>query len=250
MLVGIIFSTYINIKKSEWEIGTQQIIIQESNNFLERLHELSLDYSIDYEEYFNRYHEGCGTAQNIWFSWNQTWSCTTFTKYGNNSNRNCLYYCDSSTTNWYNSLSWWYTVYPLNPIWSSCVGSIKNQCFWEYKFQFRDITDWYLNNGNDAFVWEWPIAIAKNTWVQELYLINKDWDHRVYFRRKLLTGIDLNWDWLSTGKNESLYTIQTLKLKWFDAGIWNNFNTWYWWVYDWFIDTRACDAEAGFACSW
>jgi type II secretory pathway pseudopilin PulG len=59
MLIGIIFTTYINIKKSEVNIKSEQLIIQESNDLLDKLHELSLDYTIDYEEYFNRYLTNC-----------------------------------------------------------------------------------------------------------------------------------------------------------------------------------------------
>ena len=81
MLVGIIFTAYINIKKSEWEIGKQQIIVQESNDFLDRLHELSLDYTIDYEEYFNRTQSTClswsTSARNIWWACDILVACIT-----------------------------------------------------------------------------------------------------------------------------------------------------------------------------
>lgn len=257
MLVGIIFTTYINIRKSEWNIWKQQLVTKEANDFLDRLHDLSLDYTIDYEEYFNRRYTRC-------ISWlderNFFWSCTEFSNYGNN--WTWLYYCTSSG----NMQISWYQVYhifktsivfppdwpywPINQSKGCSWFFLGNKNYWEYKRQFRDIWDWYLNNWDDTFLMEWPEAIVNPESVQELYLINKDWDHRIYFRRKYITWVDLNWDWELTWANEKLYSIQTLKLKWFDAGSWHNFDTWYWWVYDWFIDTRACDAEAGFICSW
>jgi len=267
MLIGIIFTTYINIKKSEWDIWNQQLVTKEANDFLDRLDDLSLDYTIDYEEYFNRAMVWCNTWDDS-FQRDNSGSCDMFTDYWNTSDLWWLYYCQntwSSNKSWYYyrefrlwilALSGWFYSWPYYwPMWLEFKNHLGCSVSWlqyfgEYKRQFRDIEDWYLNNWDDTFLMEWPIAIWQNTWVQELYLINQDWDHRVFFRRKFITWTDLNWDWDLTWKNESLYTIQTLKLKWFDAGTWHNFDTWYWWVYDWFIDTRACDVEAGFVCSW
>jgi hypothetical protein len=45
---------YINTKKSEKIILNQQLLLSETNNFLDQISDLSLDYTIDYEEYFNR----------------------------------------------------------------------------------------------------------------------------------------------------------------------------------------------------
>jgi len=252
MLVGIIFTAYINIKKSENSIWDQQLITKEASSFLDRLHDLSLDYTIDYEEYFNRYHTKCGTEFTSDFAWNPSGNCIEFTDYWKNSSRNCLHYCSSSAPPFGQSSPLWYTYYPLSATGFGCPRPEREQCFWQYRLQFRDISDWDLNDWDDIFMWEWPIAIWQNTWVQELYLINKDWDHRIFFRRKLVLSWDLNWDWMFTWINEKLYTIQILKLKWFDAGINNDFNTWIsnWWVYDGYIDTRVCDTDAWFVCTW
>jgi hypothetical protein len=147
-------------------------------------------------------------------------------------------------------MSSWYTTYQFGTQWWCRETNTWNQYFWEYKRQFRDTVDEYLNNSGDMFIWNWPIAISNNTWVQELYLINNTWDHRIFFKREYITGVDLNWDWFFTWQKEWLYSIKMLKLKWFDAGQNHNFKTWSlnWWVYDWFIDTRACDIEQGFVC--
>jgi len=54
MIVGVIFAIYINMQKSQVHIKNEQLIIQDSSDFLDQLNNLSFDYTIDYEEYFNR----------------------------------------------------------------------------------------------------------------------------------------------------------------------------------------------------
>lgn len=249
-LVGILFTTYININKSELNISNQQLISKTTNDFLERLHDLSIDYTIDYEEYFNRQLSNCQNNTNE-FTRNTQWTCDSFSNYWNTGNENISwpYYCNSTSS--YSSVSW-YQSFLIGSQWWCRENLTWNQYYGEYKRQFRDTTDEYLNDWNDLFTGIWPIAIAQNTWVQELYLINKSWDSRVLFRRKYITGFDIDWDWFFTWDKEWLYSIQTLKLKWFDAWLNHNFDTWWsnWWVYDSFIDTRACDTQAWFVCAW
>jgi prepilin-type N-terminal cleavage/methylation domain-containing protein len=54
LIIGIIFNIYINIKKSEKNIPKQQLLASETNDFLDQISDLSLEYTLDYEEYFNR----------------------------------------------------------------------------------------------------------------------------------------------------------------------------------------------------
>lgn len=236
LIIGIIFNIYINIQKTESNVLKQQILATETNDFLDQISDLSLEYAIDYEEYFNRWIAWCV------LNWDPTrsnaWSCSMFTSYWNSWN---LYYC--SKYDWGQS---WYNHY-YSIITNSCVQSWL-QSFGEYEYQFRNISDSNLNDWNDMFLWAWPISVNNNTWVQELYLINNSRDHRIFFRRHFITGIDLNGDWLFTWKNEWLYTIQVLKLKWFDAWDSNNFDYPDQFTYDWFIDTRACDYDNWFIC--
>lgn len=243
-IIGIIFSVYFKIKSQNIEIQKQTAIVYQANDFLEKIQNLSIDYTIDYEEYFNRRMSDCVN----WLTWvrNNNWSCDIFSNYGNWSWNTDLYYCSSD---WEYRQSWYNTKDII--FWDGCWhNNTWNQTFGQYNIQFWDITDIYLNDWNDIFLWLWPVAIFQNTWVQELYLINNSWDHRVFFRRHFITWTDLNWDWYLTWKNESLYKIQMLQLKWFDAWENHNFNTWDWWIEDWFIDTWACDTFNGFVCSW
>jgi len=86
--------------------------------------------------------------------------------------------------------------------------------------------------------------------VKELYLISQDWEQRIFLRRKLQWSGDWNGSgWIWDVPNDLFYTVQILKLRWFDAGHNHDFDisnsTW---VYDWRIDTRACDFAAWFVC--
>lgn len=241
LIAWIIFHMYVNTKISEKTILNQQVLLSETNNFLDQISDLSLDYTIDYEEYFNRGVVWCSSSTEE-FSWQKTWDwyCDLFTHYWNSWN---LYYC--SNIDWGQP---WYNHYSLSDS-NWCIQSWV-QKFLQYQYQFWNIIDSTLNDWNDVFLWTWPTSIYHNTWVQELYLINKEWNHRIFFRKKLLTLIDLNWDWLYTWKNESQYTIQILKLKWFD--LWNSHNIENsdQFTEDWFIDTWACDYSNWFICSW
>jgi len=237
LIAWIIFHMYINTKKSEKIILNQQLLLSETNNFLDQISDLSLDYTIDYEEYFNRGVLWCSLNVEE-FSRQKSW-CDLFTHYWNAWS---LYYC--SNEDWAQS---GYNYYPLSD-YNWCVQSWE-QAFLQYKYQFWNIADSTLNNWNDIFLWTWPLAVYDHTWIQELYLINKDWDHRVFFRRKYLTWVDLDWDWSFTWKNESQYTIQILKLKWFDIWTGHNYDPDLF-VENWFIDTWACDYDNWFICSW
>jgi hypothetical protein len=85
--------------------------------------------------------------------------------------------------------------------------------------------------------------------IQELYMISNDGKSRLFFRRNLVDSEDLNGNGrLDPG--ESLYTLQMLRLRGFDAGEKHNFDetdgTSNPGLYDGQIDTWACDASQGF----
>ena len=179
-----------------------------------------------------------------------------------------LYWCSSTTGD--NDLS----DHLVKSIWSSLTSwrcrddlgtlSFNWQSYWEYSKQFWDVKEdsdwtWTVQYGaspiwddDDLDLWDWPVAIWNNTGVQELYLISKNWDRRLFIRRALVDSWDFNhdgttWDVIW----EKRYTLQMLRLRGFDAWDKHNFDpSNSSWVYDWVIDTRACDRSYWFLCSW
>ena len=107
--------------KTNREIVARQNAIQQWYEFFEKLNILMQDYTIDYEEYFNRQMVWCvewgGTGENFkWDVWTW-WYCTEFTAYGNENSTerkfvnsveidttkyHDIYYCtdDGSFKNW------------------------------------------------------------------------------------------------------------------------------------------------------
>ncbi len=231
MFIWIIINIYIQIRWSDWKISNKRTLTAEASDLIDVIHEAAIEYTIDYEEYFNR--------RGLWYwVWN-TW----FTSYGNDW---ILYYCWSSRFNNNNK----YEVYP----WGDdgwCFQDRDNQKYFEYFFQhwkLSKLTELNSSWNKNSYTWMWPVAIDPNTWLDYLYLINHDGTERFYFRRVFITWIDLNWDWIFSWVNENLYAVQMLKLKWFDA--WTNHDYKQRWSYDWFIDTRACDISQWYYCHW
>jgi len=228
-LIWIVMWIYTWIMWSDVRMLNKRLLTSEASDLMDMIHTAALDYTIDYEEYFNR--------RWLWYGpWN-TW----FTSYGNSWER---YYCWSwndvvASNTWYSIKSWeegtWWCL------------SWWNQKYLEYQFQHHKLSTWALNHRDNSWsnMYFWPVAISPNTWLDYLYLISPDGSERYYFRR-----IFIRWNWWS-GKNDNLYKIQVLRLKWYDAWSGHNFDeTYSWWRYDWFIDTWACDFSQWFICSW
>lgn len=212
------------------------------------------DYTIDYEEYFNRQMVWCVEWgwKGAYFNWNTWtwWYCTKFTAYWNensttnkkvNEDDHDIYYCSSDTEKTKRS---WPTVVQN----SKCGRFGTKQSFWQYAALFTDVHD-----GSAIIVWDdddeelWKLlnsnvdAIADGRNIQELYLISHDWKSRLYFRRKNIAP---------EGK-EPHYKIQMLRLRWFDAWHLHKFSTKVNsvdndWLYDGKIDTWACDTSMWF----
>ncbi len=231
MFIGTIIMIYISIRWADWKMKNKRILTAEASDLIDIIHDAAIDYTIDYEEYFN--------LKWLWI----TEPSKNFSSYWNSWS---LYYC------WIDQgRQWKYWVYQRNwsDGWCEVTHDHLNQQYLEYYFQHRKITDSANLNSkanSGTFQWMWPVAISPNTWLDYLYLINWNWDERYYFRRIYVTWIDLNHDWL-TWINEELYKVQMLKLKWYDAWVWHDFETR--WAYDWFIDTRACDKSKWFNCT-
>ena len=260
----IIFVTVISIYQKmlniKYNIQAKQTLIQWSNDVVEKINLILRDYTIDYEEYFNRQRVWCvntGTAGNT-FTWDISTGgyCTRFTNYGNDNSfsagKSLVYYCSSSlsmpetTPNMVLTGSIQRGSWCANTGWQS-YGEYAQQ-FWDRKKDVDSIPG-VVGDSDDENVMLGPPAILNATGVQELYLVSPNHEQRMFLRRALVESGDWNHDGVVSGDNEFLYTIQMLKLRWFDAGDHHNFS----WstssgVYDGQIDTRACDISQWFVC--
>ena len=227
------------------------------------------DYSIDYEEYYNRQMVWCVSSgwnllvgpdfrRNVWFSW----YCSEFTAYWNNNSTGRLrkrvlistgwrdvYYCSSEESQTSQALG---NVRVVVRWTNLCGRHGSQQSFGQYAALFTDVRWW--DWGGWDIVWTsddeelWRImngnvrAIEDANNIQEIYLISHDGKNRLYFRRKL---VNQWWEFLQ-------YKIQMLRLKWFDAWQKHNFSltTDNDWLYDWVIDTWACDSSMWFVWHW
>jgi len=261
MMVAIL-SAYRGILRFKYIFQAKASILENTYYMMEKVNVLLKDYTIDYDEYFNRSRVGCDSWYQNNFLWNvgTNWYCDNFTLYGNGNSYNTssltwygLYYCSSSTGYLLGSekviqtASWFVT-------W--CLATWY-QSFGQYAYQFYDMKkdsdeDWsVVKDSDDTDLGKWPDAVLNATGVQELYLISPDRKNRVLIRR-FLAG---SWDWNKDGSiswdNELWYTLQILKLKWFDAWSTHNFDTVNSsGVYDGKIDTWACDYAQWFICNW
>lgn len=264
ILLPSIFSMYGFIIKSNKEVNARQVAIQWWYEFFERLNILMQDYSVDYEEYFNRQMVWCSDDWRILtgndFEWNVwlSWYCSEFTAYGNNSSTDRsnidpkwrdIYYC--TTRNRGQDFLNVSRVVTKN----NCGRYGRQQSFGQYAALFTDVkwTEDWLNwdivwTSDDEELWrivnerDYVKAIEDADHIQEIYLISHDGKDRLYFRRKLIHQ-----------EGEQLqYKIQMLRLKGFDAWQRHNFditnnNPW---LYDWVIDTWTCDASMWFIWHW
>ena len=246
----------------KYNIQARINITQDAYYTIEKINLLLKDYTIDYEEYFNRKNVGCNNRYTTWFSWDVStgWYCTRFTAQGNNNSispslswQHKIYFCSSTT-----SESTPENVFQNDNIqnWSGCLHT-GQQSFGQYRWQFRDVKNdvdsipGAQNDDDDENVMKWPSAIEDTNNTQELYLISQDGKSRIFIRRALIESGDWNHDGIISGDSEKLYTLQILKLRGFDA--WDNHNfdtTNSSWVYDGKIDTRACDYAQWFICTW
>ena len=256
ILIPSIFWIYNFIIKSNREISARQNVIQQSYEFFEKLNIWMQDYTIDYEEYFNRQRVWCVEWWWVWenFTWNiwMSWYCTEFTAYGNENSigrisswYNDIYYCSSKETPWSTAIP--KVVKRIN-----CWKQWTKQSYWQYAALFTDVgadKDGDNNlvwDSDDRDVWEAAVdAIVDANSIQELYLISNDGKSRLFFRRRFI------WTWWENWEHVQ-YKIQMLRLRWFDAWRMHNFeassnNVW---LYDWKIDTWACDYGMWFEWHW
>jgi type II secretory pathway pseudopilin PulG len=63
LILPTIFFTYSWVQRTKQEISIRQQLVQQSYELFERISVLMQDYTIDYEEYFNRKMVGCSNAK-------------------------------------------------------------------------------------------------------------------------------------------------------------------------------------------
>ncbi len=296
IVLTVILQIYFSLLKTRTDIYARSVLVKNTNNVIEKLNIIMKNYTIDYEEYFDRRIVWCNTDGWNSFTWDvgTWWYCKKFTDYGNGSSikkgsnfvntwDNILYYCSnkwgstskqteypgSSTDcagNYGEGITWSAYIYHqsnnnLNN-WSGCwenevSSDWRMQSFWEYKLQFWNVwwnADSYMGcewDDDDTDLWVWPVAIWDNLHVKELYLISKNWKHRIFIRRKLISTDDWNHNWsIDYTWWEALYKLQILKLRWFDIWSWHKYWTTWATVNDGKIDTWACDRSQWFICHW
>ena len=262
LIIPSIFSLYGFLIKANKEVLARERIVQQWYEFFERLNILMQDYTIDYEEYYNRQMVWCAQSWSSLLRWKDfewtiwiPWYCTEFTAYWNK-NQNLtsvgwtdwhdIYYCSTEKSV---TAGQWTTRVVLQNTRNGdgdCGRQEGYQSYGQYAALFKDV-----KSGEWIIVWSeddeelWEIfntkvdAIADADHIQELYLISHDWKKRLYFRRKNV----------AQPNEEPHYKIQILRLRWFDAWRKHDFNDnskSNVWRYDGVIDTRACDASMWF----
>ncbi len=259
LLMTVVINAYLWVMTFRHSFQIRAKLMESTYYMFERVNLLLRDYTIDYEEYFNRSRVGCDTewdefSRNVGINWH----CDLFTALWNQNSflwdnlRHAYYYCSSLTGY---QIGDELVVYNPN-LFSGCATGTY-QAFGQYALQFLDVKENVdydfsaIGDSDDTDLGVGPDAILDATWVQELYLISQDQQNRVFIRRALIDSWDFNWDWIISGDNEFLYTLQMLKLKAFDAwdqhdfDINNSIG-----VYDNVLDTWACDYSQWFICSW
>ena len=239
-LFTTIYSVMTTLPKVKLFNDARMQLIEQSNEVMNRFSVLFQDYTIDYEEYFNREKVGTGGDENY----------ITFSFYGN-----------QSVVAWV-SASAMTSKNPFHYI-NYKEDTAKNQpvSYGQYQARFRDFwqdTDgqWRLNHvsntnipnypevgdADDKDLGTWPEAFS-DPHPKELYLISHDGTRRLFLRRKKICKEGAN-------PETCFYTIQMLKLRGFDAGSEHRFDAADSKTYDGEIDTWACDAGEGFICKW
>ena len=247
LILPSIVTIYTFMIRANREFVLRENTIHQWYEFFEKLNILMQDYTIDYEEYYNRQMVWCVDSGWVltWdnFKWNIwiSWYCTEFTAYGNQNST-----IDST---WYHSIYWCSSIISsVNERKSiknqeNCWKIWSKQSFGQYKNLFIDVKSG-TNIWDSEDLWQplnmWVNAIRDSNNIQELYLISHDGKNRLFLRRKLV----------ATGWDYAQYRVQMLRLRWFDAWQKHSFDDSSDWLYDRQIDTWACDAAMWFTCNW
>ncbi len=265
MIIVVGFSALSAIMIWKVKLIEKTAIQKEAFYFSEKLFEMiKTGGTIDYEEYWNRHSYtpiddpasyGSGHFLNpTWFGNHARWWVVGTNNWGWNN----LYFCiskDWDSFDWDGCLS----DFNISRAWTTHIDySWDYQNYNQYRLQFIDYNSdadsdlWdedssgeslynFISDDDDLYLGKWPEAFPAWINTSELYLINADWDERMYFRLNI--SLDPNapstatctwtqtmtWTWC-------LWTIEFLKLTWTDAW-YDHANNWGRWDGDWLIDT-------------
>lgn len=230
-LFTTIYSVMTTLPRVKLFNDARMQLIEQSNDVMNRFAVLFQDYTIDYEEYFNREHVGKDLDSEGTFY-------KKFSYYGNQTSVpsisqdfHYVRYFDSDT--------------PTLPANKLSYGQYKAM-FWNMgkdtdgqgKFNLineqRDERFTNVGDADDKDLGKGPVAFS-DLHPKELYLISHDGTRRLFLRRKKVCKDSSNPETCS-------YTIQMLKLRGFDAGSKHKFEAADSKTYDGEIDTWACDA--------
>ena len=65
LILIVAISIYFQIKKLQVDVFAKSLLIKNTNSLLEKLNIVMKNYTIDYEEYFNRKIVGCSGSSNL-----------------------------------------------------------------------------------------------------------------------------------------------------------------------------------------
>ena len=242
-LFTTIYSVMTTLPKVKLFNDARMQLIEQSNEVMNRFAVLFQDYTIDYEEYFNREKVGTGNLTDEYDEYYKK-----FTSYGNqtsvpsvNTGYHYVRYFDSNTPTLpanANELSYGQYKAMFWNMGKDTDGQGKFNLINEQRDErftnVGDADDKDLGRGPEAFSDPHP---------KELYLISHDGTRRLFLRRKQICKEAID-------PKTCSYTIQMLKLRGFDAGSKHIFDPEDSKTYDGEIDTWACDAGEGFICKW
>lgn len=257
LLFSAVMTVYVRMINVKREFDGRRYLLTTTYEVLEKINILLKDYTIDYEEYFNRNMNGCNSV-GIMTGWyvGTGGVCTEFDGYGNKSSSSLidedyhvLYRCTDAAD--YSDPATFSYVFDSAILLTGggCIVAPSYQSYGEYRQQFVNVKDNAdetpspIGDDDDTDLGRGPTAISDNENVQELYLISKDKKSRLFLRRKFVEENDQNADGIIS-PYERLYVIQMLQLRGFDAGTKHSFNAAdpdNQYMYDGQTDTRACD---------
>jgi len=74
-------SIYNNVLNSRIDVQSKQVLIENSNKVVDLINLFADEYTIDYEEYFNRSQVGCSNGSSFWDISSSSGYCSNFTAY-------------------------------------------------------------------------------------------------------------------------------------------------------------------------